>query len=162
MAPRAYLDTCIVSGLAKADLASADADALLRILEARKAGTVEVFASQVMWRELARIPDEYRIKHSIIYNLLSDVPLAQTHRTDTNFLLLGVGGGRREDPLLTRLKSVLRDEGDAHHAFQAARNSVHALITVDARSFLSRSREVEELCGVRVVSPVQFVREHAI
>ena len=51
---RVYLETCIVSGLARVDLQPADASALIRVLEARKAGRVELVTSQVAKAELNR------------------------------------------------------------------------------------------------------------
>ena len=154
--PTAYLDTCIVSGLAKDDLAPADASALLRILEARKAGRVELVTSDVAKAEITRIPEVDRKRHTVIYNLLGDVPAVATHRTDSGLMLMGVGGGRREDPLFTELKKLLPDAGDAEHAFQAAKNSVAFLITVDRRSFLNHSAAVAKLCGVQLITPVEF------
>ena len=76
---RAYLDTCIVSGLAKGDLTSDNVAALLCILEARKAGLVELFTSEVVREEISKIPLEHRTRHSFIYGLLADVPSASTH-----------------------------------------------------------------------------------
>lgn len=155
-ASRAYLDTCIVSGLAKDDLVPADASALLRILEARKAGRVELVTSDVANAEIKRIPEAYRTRHAVIYNLLADVPTVATHRTDSGLTLMGVGGGRREDRLFTELKSLLPDVGDAEHVFQAAKNNVAFLITVDRRSFLSHSAAVARLCGVQLITPIAF------
>jgi len=160
MTLRAYLDTCIVSGLAKGDLTDADAAALLRILQAQKAGALDLVTSEVTSTELSAIPPEFRMKHEVIYNLLADVPSAPTHQTDSGLTLMGVGGGRREEPLFTELKKVLPDLGDAAHVFQAARNSVSALITVDRRTFISRAAQIAQLCGVQVVGPAQFASVH--
>lgn len=66
---RAYLDTCIVSGLAKGDLTAENEAALLQILQARKNGSVELFTSEVARDEISKIPIEYRTIHSIIYAL---------------------------------------------------------------------------------------------
>ena len=68
-------------------------------------------------------------------------------------LLMGVSGGRHEDPLFTQLKDLLKDEGDARHAFQASRGSAQFLVTVDKRSFVSRASEVEAICGLLVLTP---------
>jgi hypothetical protein len=157
---RAYLDTCVVSGLAKGDLSPVDAAALLQILQARKAGAVDHVTSEVTAHELAAIPPDFRMKHEVIYSLIADVPRVPTHRTDSGLMLMGMGGGTREDPLFTELKKLLPDVGDAAHVFQAARNSVAAIITVDKRSFLSRAEQVATLCAVAVMTPVQFAEIH--
>jgi len=157
---KAYLDTCIVSGLVKGDLNKADEAALVCILQAGKAGVLELVTSDVTATELSQIPAEHRLPHEAIYYLLADVRCAKTHRTDSGLMLMGVGGGRREDPLLAELRNLLPDDGDANHVFQAACNSVSALITVDRKSFLSRAEQIVRICGVRVVTPGDFVREH--
>lgn len=160
MTIRAYLDTCIVSGLAKGDLSEQDTVALLRILQSRKKGMVDLVTSEVTSAELSAIPPEFRMKHEIIYTLISDVPHVPSHHTDSGLMLMGVGGGTKEDTLFTELKRLLPDQGDAAHVFQAARNSVSALITVDKRTFLSRAEQIASLCDVRVVAPTQFVQDH--
>jgi hypothetical protein len=154
--PRAYLDTCIVSGLANDDLSPSDTSALHRILKGMKAGRVELVTSDVAATEINQIPEAYRMLHAVIYNLLADVPTAATHRTDSGLTLMGVGGGRREDPLFTDLKKLLPDARDAEHVFQAAKNDVAFLITVDRRSFLSHSAAVAQLCHVQLITPVAF------
>jgi len=68
-------------------------------------------------------------------------------------MLLGVGGGRREDPLFSQLKTALPDVADAEHAFQAARNCIDYLVTVDRHSFLKHAGTVKTICGVKLVTP---------
>ena len=92
--PKAYLETCIVSGLAKGDLAAAELLALLRILQAGKAGRVELITSDVVNAEIDRIPAHYRTPHAAIYNLLTDVPTAPTHLTASRLL----GGSLLQSP----------------------------------------------------------------
>lgn len=156
-AARAYLDTCIVSGLAKGDLSTADEGALLRILEARKTGSVELFTSDVAREEISRIPIQYRTRHSIIYSLLADVPLARTHyrippfRPAPMFI--------RQDPLLMDLERLLPDSADALHVFHAAKAGLPYLITVDRRTLLNHASAVLQLSSVHLVTPVEFERE---
>lgn len=151
----AYLDTCVVSGLAKSDLPKDDLRALRRILEARKRGQVEVVTSPVTKKEINQIPDHHRSSHEILYNLLQDVPEAKTHRT-SGLSLVGVGGGPRQDPLLTALKGVLPDPSDAEHVFQATRNDVQYFITTDVRTLVRHTEAIQSLCGIKIVTPVQF------
>jgi hypothetical protein len=152
----AYLDTCIVSGVAKGDLRPEEEEALLKLLQARKHGAISLVTSSVAKDEIDRIPPQHRVKHEMIYNLLNDVPVAQTHRTDSGLMLLGVGGGRCADPLLRTLKGLLPDEADALHLFQAAKNGVTYFLTTDQRTILKHYKEVEAVCNVRAVSPVQL------
>lgn len=55
-------------------------------------------------------------------------------------------------PSLERLEAVL-DAADAEHVYQAARNEVAYLITVDRRTMLSHADKALHLSGVRLVSP---------
>jgi hypothetical protein len=153
----AYLDTCIVSGLAKKDLAPADASALLRILEAWNNGAINLVTSGVTKEEINRIPAEYREPHAAIYSLLLNVPSAPTHVTRSRLFDGSVlSAVLHEDPLFNQLRNLLPDAGDAEHVFQAAKSKVDYLITVDRQSFLRHAVAVEQLCGVRLAKPVAF------
>ncbi len=158
--PTAYLDTCIVSGLAKQDLGSDELAALRKILKAWDRGKISLVTSSVAQEEIEKIPKEHRIEHETIYNLLSEVPVARTFKTTPGrLLLLGVGGGptRRTDPMFAELSCLLPDEADARHLFQAAKNMVHYFLTTDARTILSYHRQIEDICGVKVLSPQEFL-----
>jgi hypothetical protein len=143
-----------VSGVAKGDLRPEEEEALLKLLQARKHGAISLVTSSVAKDEIDRIPPQPRVKHEMIYNLINNVPVAQPHRTDSGLMLLGVGGGRRADPLLRTLKGLLPDE--ALHLFQAAKNGVTYFLTTDQRTILKHYKEVEAACNVRAVSPVQL------
>jgi hypothetical protein len=87
----AYLDTCIVSGLAKGDLAQADTEALLEVLQRHKHGAVSLVTSRVTKEEIDCIPKKYRLPHEVIYNLLADLPVVKAFRTDSGLMLMGGG-----------------------------------------------------------------------
>lgn len=152
---RAYLDTCIVSGLAKGDLTAENEAALLQILQVRKNGSIELFTSEVARDEISKIPIEYRTKHSIIYALLADVALASTHHKIPPFKPGPMF--RRKDQLLVSLERLLPDASDALHVFQASKAGVPHLITVDRRTLLNHATAVFELCSVRLVTPIEFL-----
>jgi hypothetical protein len=156
---RAYLDTSIVSGLAKKDLSAEDLTAIRRILEMRKAGTVDLVTSQVVKREIERIPEHYRQRHADTYNLLADVPESRTYGVTSGLGPIGVPMSRhREDPLFTELRSVLPDSPDAEYVFQAAKNDVAFLITADVDTMIRHTKAVAKVCQVRLVTPTQFER----
>jgi hypothetical protein len=157
----AYLDTCIVSGLAKGDLGQPDVDALVKILRAHKQGLIRLVASQVVRRELEAIPASYRASHEVIYSLLTDVPTVPTHSTDSGLTLCGVGGGSVEDPVFTAIKSILPDVPDAEHVFQACKAGARYLITADRRSLTKHSASIEASCGVKVVAPTELALAEA-
>jgi hypothetical protein len=152
----AYLDTCIISGLARRDLPEQDLTALGHILAARKRGEVSLVTSHIAKTEIDRVPQARRSPNKVIYHLLTDVPAARFWRIDTGLMLMGVGGGRRQDPLFISLRKLLPDAEDAMHVFQAAKNRVGFLITTDRRTLLRFSGDVEQLCGIIVLSPTAF------
>lgn len=158
--PKAYLDTCVVSGLANSDLDALEAEALLRILQARKAGRIDLVTSTATKDELKRIPAQYQDAHMIIYLLLDDVPTAPTHLTRSTFFPSTIiQSAWQEDPIYSQLCNLLPDAADAEHTFQAAKNNASFLITVDRRSFLNYKDKVHKLCGVCLVTPSEFDRD---
>ena len=159
MTTTAYLDTCIISGLAKQDIALAEQTALLKILEAQKSGKVALVTSDMARREIDNIPQQHRIKHQFIYNLIAEVPIAKAFSTDTGLMLMGVGGGPRLAKEMAQLTTVLKDEPDAAHIFQSFKNGVLCFLTVDEATVISKAQEIENICGVRVMLPSGFVKE---
>ena len=159
----AYLDTCIVSGLAKQDLKTEEHVALRRILETQKQGSLSLVTSQVTREEIEKIPEAYRSQHETIYYLLSDVPVARAFQIYSRGLMgmgmgMGMGAGiRRLHPILAKLNTLLPDEADARHLYQAARNDVQYFLTTDAHTILSYREQIEDICKVKAVNPQEFL-----
>jgi len=93
----------------------------------------------------------------VIYHLLSNLPTVRAFRTDSALTLMGVAGGVRLHPMLAKLSTLLSDEADARHLYQAARNDVKYFITTDARTILCRKAEIEAISQVIAVSPTEFL-----
>ena len=55
----AYLDTCIISGLAQNDLDQGEANAMLELLRLNADGAVQLCTSAVALSELEKIPTEH-------------------------------------------------------------------------------------------------------
>ena len=73
-------------------------------------------------------------------------------------MAFGGGGGSRESPLYTFLKTIF-DPDDAQHIFQAESNGVQYFLTLDEKTILNRAKANDALLtqrGVRTkfVSPV--------
>jgi hypothetical protein len=156
---RGYLDTCLVSGLAKRDLRPSEHEALRQLLWLRKAGALVLVTSPVTREELQRIPPDARELHEDIYALLDDVPLAQEVQTDSGLTLTGVGGGPRENPTFTSLKAVLKDVNDARHLFQAIQNDVQYFVTDDERTVIRHASEIQDRFGLVVRLPSRLLAE---
>jgi hypothetical protein len=154
-----YVDTCVVSGLAKTnDLCPPVIEALWRILDLHEAAQVHLLTSSVMKDEIAKIPEQYRTRHRALYTLFAKIPITATHRTDSGLTLMGVGGGQRTDPLFKALQGILPDEPDARHIFQAVKNKVDYFLTVDKRTILRHRVAVENCCGIKVFNPKEMVQ----
>ncbi|MBL8612931.1 MAG: hypothetical protein JNL38_36665 [Myxococcales bacterium] len=157
---RAYLDTCIASGIVKNDLGQEELTALSRILQARDAGQVELATSEVMREELNRIPPQHRELHLNVYRALLNVP-ALPNQVPTSRLLPSplISSGLSEDPLYSSLRELLPDREDADHVWQASQNEIPYFITVDQRTLLKHKSEVERVHNIRLLRPSVFVTE---
>lgn len=153
----AYLDTCIISGLAREDLQRDEQQALMNILRRHKAGEIKLVTSQFTLDELSKIPVSHRARHEMIYNLITDVPLSNASWTDSGLSLMGVGGGSQDDSLFAKLKKILPGEEDAIHVFQAVKSNCHYFITTDRKTILKHSTKLYSLYGeLMVMSPSEL------
>jgi predicted nucleic acid-binding protein len=158
-----YLDTNIVSGLAKEDLTTDEHDALQHILEAYKQGKVSLVTSPITKEEIEEIPVEHRSKHETIYNLLIDVPIARTFRRGPRGMLgLGLSlrmgaGGKKLDPMFKALIALLPDKDDAKHLYHAAKSEVQYFLTTDKKTILNYRNKIKEICDVKALSPQEFM-----
>jgi hypothetical protein len=142
--PKVYLDTCIVSGIAREDLPQAEQEAVATLLQLYKARRVDLVTSDVAKSEIDHVPEQFRSRHETIYFLLKDVPVARAEWTDSGLTLTGVGGGRREDPLYTDLRLLLPDEADAQHVFQAIRADADYFATTDVKTILRFAKALHD------------------
>lgn len=158
MAPplAAYLDTCVVSGLAREDLPEVELTALDKILEAQKRGAVSLVTSRVTKEEIDKIPDVHRRKHQTIYNLLADIPEAKAFRRDRFLDILPWDFGMRLQPMLAQLITTLPDEADARHVYQAAQNGVGYFVTTDYKTILAHRTQIEQIAKIKPRSPQEF------
>jgi predicted nucleic acid-binding protein len=155
---KAYFDTCIVSGLAKEDLPEVEQAALLEVLRLYRAEKIELVTSALVKQEIDRIPEKPRRRHEIIYNLLADIPISNVSWTDSGLMMMGCGGGTRFDPLYSELRSILPDEADAQHIFQAIKNGAYYFVTTDRRTILRYAKMLQDRFGIRFVTPAELVK----
>ncbi len=156
--PTAYLDTCIVSGLAKEDLPSGEQQALLEVLRRHKEGWIKLITSFVTKQEIDRVPEQARTRHEVIYSLLSDIPRAEFSGIELFRVAFPGSLGVRQDPLYTELKQLLPGVEDAQHVFQAIKNKVDYFVTTDDRTILRYKNELESTYGIKAVTPSQLLR----
>jgi predicted nucleic acid-binding protein len=153
-----YIDTCVISGHAKGDLNTQEAQAFKKLLGLYINGEVSLLTSTVAKEEIDRIPEEYRTPHEGTYSQLRSIPAAGYLVLDLGFgiTLLGV----KQHPIYQSLAKLLKDVGDAQHLYQAHREGALHFITVDATTILSKASEIGKVSNVEVLLPSTFVTKY--
>ncbi len=145
---KAYLDTCIVSGLAKSDLSPTELEALKKILDLHDAGKVELCTSAEVEDELSGIPAEHREPHLEVFERFRNLPRI-TGGIDSLTRLGPVGPiGNPRMRMLDRLKKAGLDETDAMHVFIATTNKVEYFVTTDQKTILKYAEQVQAASGI--------------
>jgi hypothetical protein len=152
---RAYIDTSVVSARARNQLEAKQAEAMERILAARSPGVLEIYVSDLVRAEIEGIPLVYREPHAAEFGRLEELPVLSWHQATPPFPPFDFPHGTRTHPLLQGLLKVL-NRADAEHVFQVAQGELRNFITLDYRTILKRAKEIESICGVRAITPVDF------
>jgi predicted nucleic acid-binding protein len=155
-----YLDTCLVSGLAKRDLPPTEQKALRHLLLMHRAGRVSLMTSAVTKEELERLPGGVRELHEDIYALLGEVPISPevvplpvTNAQESR--LVGV----LPDVTLTELRQLVPDENDARHLVHALKAGCDFFVTTDQRTIISKRESVEARFSLKIRKPSELVAE---
>ncbi len=167
MATRAcYLDTNLIIGLAQEDLPPPEMAALLALLKLRKTGDVSLYTSRVAMEELGRKASSGPRAEDVIYLLLDNVeetPEDVTMPSVFGSAPYGVatfgGGYAVTNEMLGRLRTILPDDDDARHIFQAAASGMDCFVTCDAHTILKHTAKVEAEVDILLRSPAQLVAE---
>jgi hypothetical protein len=162
-----YLDTCIISGIARMDLTDEEIDALLNILEESKKGNLNIITSKISKSELDVIPIAYRKQHELIYYLLGDLPYINNFKiVKQGGMAIGIGMGpafghhvAKTDPIFSKLNALLPDRNDAMHIFQAAKNQIQYFLTADYKTILKFKTEIQNICNLKARSPTELIKE---
>jgi predicted nucleic acid-binding protein len=163
--PKAYLDTNLVSGLGRADIKAEEYQALHQVIELMHEGRIALVTSAVTKEEIDRVPLEHRAPHEAIYALLAKVPVVDEQRLVPRIIQAIRGRSQVIGPLVVQeedlgtLNSILPDQNDARHVFQALRNSSQYFVTTDRRTILTRAKQIEAAFPIRVVLPSQLLAE---
>lgn len=149
--PRAYLDTCVISGLVEQDLKSGDQVALRELMGLVQESRLTVCTSTEARGELLDLePQERRQQHMQAYDEI------QTLKREADWLDPEEPFTPEAKQTLGRLRQMLPDEADARHITQAAMHDVRDFVTSDHRTILSRADEVKAASGVVVWSPEEY------
>lgn len=151
---KVYLDTNIVSCMINNDLIEEEINAIEQILSFWDSGVIEIRTSKITEDELKNIPVESKSNHLALYKLIRKVPLIPEATTNSGLLLMGVGGGTREDPLYTQIKTIL-ELNDAKHMFQAIKNNMDIFLTAD-KKIINKNNMIKPLSMIEIVKPTQL------
>ena len=153
---KAYLDTCIVSGLAKSDLSSTELEAFNKILDLHDAGSVELFTSAEVADELSAIPEKHRESHLEVFERFLDLPRIEKIGGVTRLGPMGLPTSNPLRKMRNRLKEAGLDETDAMHVFIATTNRVEYFVTTDKKTILRYADQIKEASGIKAVLPSDF------
>ena len=156
---KAYLDTDIVSAIAKDDYPKESA-ALDLLLASAEAGKVAIVASELTRKEIERYQGQQSKSIQRVYSLLGKVTFVEDHtvlgfHTDPYF---GDSSPLVEDD---RISSTLRQMGlertDAHHLMLAIRANCEVFLTCDEKTILSKRAPIEARFPIKLMKPSELV-----
>ena len=157
----AYLDHCVVSGMASGDLESAEMSAIQLLQKAVGDGRLQIVTSQESRREQGRATAPIRAK----LEQASPVPLVKENEKLLGMHSYGDQFTWISYPLLTeyvdselfeKLKKAGLKEADARHLMYAVHNKCDYFVTVDS-DFLRRRSQLTPLCGnTKIVRPSEL------
>lgn len=154
--PTAYIDTCVVSGLAKRDLVKLEIDAVTEIIRVWRSGQISLVTSAVTKREIDAIPEKYLAPHDDIYRELLKIPVAGRQLPVVGQTAWG-GGAISDDPDALALSRLLPDVADVDHLLSAKASNVSYFVTTDDRTILRFAERIAEICKIDAVLPSRFV-----
>lgn len=149
---KAYVDTCIISGIVKSDLKSTDQEAVQHIFTSFIEGKLQLCGSTVALDEINRIPAEYRTPHEDTYRMLNimkgstfewideGTPSSAVQRPDI-------------DPIYIEMRDLLPDENDARHLYLAKKNGATTFITADKNTILVHAEKLKKDYGITATNP---------
>lgn len=159
-----YLDNNLVSAIIQDDQNDAEMDALIWLLEQRKAGMMQVVTSEVSRREIERLKGDTRRPVQMVYSLIDDVPFVEDHRLLGFHSQWGRLGGTvlpliEDHPVSSKLRQIGLDRTDAHHVMLAILEECDFFLTCDKKTILAYRREVEAEFPIRFLRPSELVAE---
>lgn len=158
-----YLDNCIVpSGVVRKQLPPDEAAALRELERRRTADEIALYTSHVTKEEIAKTPAEHRQPLDDLYEMYENVPAMEEElRMPRRLGSLRSGftsGPIVRDEALGRLLSILPDELDARHIYQAAQNGLDYFITRDEETILKYAAEIRSAVGIQALLPTELLQ----
>ena len=154
----AYLDTCVISGLAKNDLKTSESDAMVALLSAESSEVIRFVTSTSALDELSRIPDEHKTPHLAIYHLLEKVR-ALKEPSLTRMAPWGGSMGNPDRRIWSFTRTIVPAESDADHLYQAHQNNARFFVTVDHATILRYKTDIERDLDMIAFLPSELVEK---
>jgi len=152
----AYLDTCVISGLAKNVLEDSESGAMVALLSDYESKSFRFVTSSKVLDELNQIPNKKdRTSHLTIYHLLSKVRALP----DPSITRMGLDGGIARNPdreVWSSLRAIVPDENDANHLYQAIQNGARFFVTVDFATILRYKSEIDNKFNIIACRPSEL------
>ena len=152
----AYLDTCVISALAKGELSPADSAGFVAISRAVDRSDLTLCASTVAKREIDQIPQAFRQTHLTEYNALRILRGSASTNWIDDRAASPTFGQPRIHPTFDGFTKVVSDRADAEHLFQAKVNGVTDFITTDRRTILNKAPQLRAAFGINAYSPAEY------
>ena len=168
----AYLDTNVISGLAKGEYSDDVAAALIALTALAKDGRIDLRTSEIAADELAMIPARYRRQHYVIYNLIKNVAVPAAYRAPQQIV---ARGGRamswlriptRNMALLRELEALIPAKRnpekvqarnrDIEHLHRFTQVGLDYFLTEDHRSILCHKARLLAL-GIKAVCSLELL-----
>lgn len=138
---RVLLDTCVISAFVNDEMQPAEAAAFRGLLERQASGCLTMLASTVSLEEIRNIPLAYQSSHLREYNAM---------------VMIGGVASLTDNRDSTALLTLLPDENDARLLTQCQKAGVRVFLTLDGKTILNRSSQVEAVCGVVPQKPSDY------
>ena len=156
--PCVYLDTSVICGAVKGDMSPADEASFMQLTDMVSDSRLTFCASTVARKEIDKIPTAYRQEHLKMYQSLRILRGSNATWMDDDPGLTAFGDVIQHQDYET-LRSILRDENDARHVFQAKMGGVSDIVTADYHSILNKSDQLTSKAGMNAYSPSQYLSQ---
>lgn len=140
---KVYLDTCIVSGIAKNDLAIDEQSSVVKLLNLFQKSKIALVTAATTIDEINDIPDSFRQLHVTTYELLLEIPVCPQKRV-MDMIGNGFISFPREEPVLTTLRRFIPDELDRQHLLNAISDKCDYFVTTDEKTILRYKEQLHE------------------
>ena len=153
----AYLDTCIVGLIVNKAEAGLEQNAAIKLLQLYEKTKLNLVTSDTTLAKINKIPIDFRSNHKNIFLVLKNIPVCQQKRV-MDLIGMGIIPFPREEPLFTKLKSIIPGDADRQHIFNALVAKCQYFITTDIKTILIYRKTLEkEFNGFLALKPSEAV-----